>query len=73
MPMVLVMDGRLQPHNLKSAHLDEQWLRDTLAARGMEIKDVFLCVVDTQGRMALQDRGGNISQFEAIRADEVKW
>lgn len=73
MPMVLIMDGRLQPHNLKSAYLDEKWLADTLAARALDMKDVFMCVIDTQGRMTIQDRSGNLSQFEAINAGEVKW
>lgn len=73
MPMVLIMDGRLQRHNLSSAQLDENWLRDTLAAQGLEGKEVFLCVIDTQGRMAVQDRQGNLSQFEAMKAEEVKW
>lgn len=73
MPMILIMDGRLQRHNLRSARLDEKWLDDTLAARGMKGKDVFLCVIDTQGRMAVQDRQGKISQFEAMKAEEVKW
>ena len=73
MPMILIMDGRLQRHNLRSARLDEKWLDDTLAARGVKGKDVFLCVIDTQGRMAVQDRKGKISQFEAMKAEEVKW
>lgn len=73
MPMALVMDGRLQRHNLRSAQLDEKWLTDTLLARNMKLEDVFLCVVDTQGRMAVQDRQGNLSQFEVLKAEEVKW
>ena len=73
MPMVLIMDGRIQPHNLQSAYLTEQWLTDTLAARSLSREQVFLCVIDTQGRMTVQDRQGNLSQFQAIRADEVKW
>lgn len=73
MPMVLIMDGRLQPHNLKSAQLEEKWLLDALAAREKKIEDIFLCVVDTQGRMTIQDRSGNVAQFEAMKADEVKW
>lgn len=71
--MILIMDGRVQRHNLESARLDEKWLTDTLAARGMEIGDVFLCAMDTQGQMTLQDRQGTLSRFEAMRADEVKW
>ena len=32
-----------------------------------------LCVIDTQGRMTLQDRAGNLMQFQALDAGEVKW
>lgn len=73
MPMVLIMDGRLQPHNLQSAHLDEKWLLNVLRERHLTDQQVFLCVIDTQGRMTIQDRGGNLTQFQAMDASEVKW
>ena len=73
MPMILIMDGRLQIHNLTTAQLEEKWLDRTLADRGTDRKNVFLCSIDTQGRMTLQDREGNIMQFQAIAAGEVKW
>ena len=73
MPMVLVMDGRLQKHNLQSAQLTEQWLTGVLSERRLCLPDVFLCIIDTQGLMTLQDRSGNISRFQAVKADEVKW
>ena len=73
MPMMLVMDGRIQIHNLTTARLDEAWLSSTLKARGLTAEKVFLCSVDTQGRMTIQDRQGNLSQFQAIPAGEVQW
>lgn len=73
LPMVLVMDGRVQKHNLTSARLDEKWLQDALSAQGLAEDQVFLGSLDTQGRMTVQDRLGNVVQFQAIRADEVKW
>lgn len=73
LPMTLIMDGRIQPHNLNSAQLTEEWLEGILAAHGLKEEDVFLASLDTQGRMAVQDAQGNIAQFQAIGADEVKW
>lgn len=73
MPMVLIMDGRLQVHNLSSAMLEEKWLETALNNRGLTAEGVFLCVIDTQGRMTLQDRAGNLMQFQALDAGEVKW
>lgn len=73
LPMMLVMDGRIQQHNLKSAHLEAGWLKGVLAGRGLAVEQVFLCSLDTQGRMAIQDREGTIYQFQAMDAAEVKW
>ena len=72
-PMALIMDGRLQKHNLQSAQLDEKWLRETLDGRGLAAEGIFLCLIDTQGRMTIQDREGNLYRFQAIDAGEVKW
>lgn len=73
MPMTLIMDGRLQQHNLQCARLDKTWLESKLAGRSLCVEDVFLCSIDTQGRMTIQDRGGNLSQFQALDAKEVGW
>lgn len=73
LPMVLIMDGRIQPHNLSSACLTEEWLINTLSARNLTEKQVFLASLDTQGRMTVQDRAGTLIRFEALSADEVKW
>lgn len=73
MPMVLIMDGRLQRHNLQNAMLDEQWLDSHLAAQNLRPGEVFLCIVDTQGRMTIQDKHGRLIRFQALNAGEVKW
>lgn len=73
LPMALIMDGRLQAHNLKSAQLEEKWLREVLKNKGLEPEAVFLLMIDTQGRMTIQDREGNLYRFQAIDAGEVKW
>lgn len=73
LPMTLIMDGRIQVHNLNSACLTEQWLQEVLRGHGLEDKSVFIASLDTQGRMAVQDAQGNLLQFQAIGPDEVKW
>lgn len=73
LPMVLIMDGRIQIHNLQSASLDEAWLFQALQKQNLTANQVFIASLDTQGRMTLQDRSGNLLQFQAIPASEVKW
>lgn len=73
MPMILIMDGRVQKNNLSSAQLDEKWLEGQLSRRSLCPGDVFLGVLDTQGRLSVQDRQGNVVQLQAIAPGEVKW
>jgi len=73
LPMALIMDGRLQMNNLRSAQLEEKWLREVLKKKGLEPEAVFLLMIDTQGRMTIQDREGNLYRFQAMDAGGVKW
>lgn len=72
-PMVLVMDGRVQENNLCTAALTKEWLNSKLMTQGLVAQNVFLASVDTRGRMSVQDRGGNLCQFQVINPQEVKW
>ena len=58
---------------LRSAMLDEARLNAILTGRGLAMQGVFLCVVDTRGRMTIQENNGNVTQFQALNAGEVKW
>jgi len=73
MPMALVMDGRVQTRNLESAMLTREWLNREIAAQNQTLNNIFLMVLDTQGRLTIQDRSGNIHQYQAVPAGEVKW
>lgn len=73
LPLLLIMDGRVQTANLKTAQLDEGWLNGILAGQNLAAEQVFFCSVDTQGRMTLQDGQGNLRQIQAIDPAEVKW
>ena len=72
-PMVLVMDGREQIHNLSAIGRDISWLNAALSKRGLVTKGVFLCSVDTQGRMFVQDREGGLYRYPVLKPEEVIW
>ena len=73
MPMILIMDGRIQPHNLRSTGRDEKWLRGLLDGRGLAVKTVYLASLDTRGSMLLQLSDGNVLRFRALEESEVIW
>lgn len=73
MPMILVMDGRVQKHNLNTAGKDEAWLEAQLSARGSCIKGVYLAALDTRGWMHLQLKDGTIIRYSALQPGEVNW
>lgn len=73
LPMILVMDGRVQSHNLVQSGHDEKWLSGLLARRGLSPEAVYLASLDTKGQMLLQLRGGGIQSFQAVDPAEVAW
>jgi len=73
MPMILIMDGRLQPHNLHQTGKDEAWLRGLLNARGLGIQAVYLASLDTRGMLLLQLTDGTIQRIRAMDEGEVIW
>ena len=73
MPLMLIMDGRVQPHNLSQSGQDERWLDGQLAARGLRSEGVYLAALDTQGRMTVQVKGGGLMRFQAVDPGKVAW
>ena len=73
LPMILVMDGRVQKHNLRQAGFDENWLGELLKQRRAPLEKVYLASLDTQGQMLLQTEGGRVQLFQAIDAGPVAW
>ena len=49
LPMVLVVNGRIQKDNLNSVGKNEKWLGKILASKGAKIENTALCMVDTAG------------------------
>lgn len=73
LPLLLVMDGRVQMHNLRQAGKDEAWLRGLLNSRGLAARAVYLASLDTRGEMLLQLMDGAVQRFSAMPAGEVCW
>ena len=73
LPLLLVMDGRIQKHNLHSSGRDTTWLEDLLGKRGLNSKAVYIASLDTQGSMLLQLMDGSVQRFQAMPAEEVIW
>lgn len=73
LPMILIMDGRIQPHNLRQTGKDESWLCSLLDARGLAAKAVYLASLDTKGSLLLQLRDGQVLRMQALQESEVIW
>lgn len=74
-PLTLILDGRLQSHNLKLGGLTENWLLKRIQTAGVNtFKEVFLCSVDTQGVMMVQAKNQTSAHFvQALNQDEIGW
>lgn len=73
LPMILVMDGRVQQHNLHQTGRDIAWLRALLAGRGLAPEAVYLASLDTKGELLLQLMDGSVMRFRAMEEGEVAW
>ena len=73
MPLMLILEGRVQRDNLARSGKDAAWLKALLGARGIEAGDVLLASLDTGGLLRLQLLNGDRLQFRAMGAAEVGW
>lgn len=73
LPLPLVMDGRIQPANLRKSGRDAAWLHDLLTKRGFKPENIYFASLDTQGRLSLHLMDGAILRFQAMEAGEVRW
>ena len=75
-PLLLILDGKLQSRSMRIANLDEGWLRRLLKGQGIERdKDVLVAALDTQGGLFVQEKGedGRRLMLQAIKPEEVRW
>lgn len=73
LPLALIMDGKPQERNISQSGRDAAWLDRLLADRGLRADAVYLALLDTQGRMTLQLKGGGLLRFQAVDAGKVAW
>ena len=73
MPLMLILNGRVQPANLKRTGRDEAWLSALLTERGLTPEQVLLASLDTGGGLSLQLRRGASLKLRAMAPEEVRW
>ena len=73
LPMILVMDGRVQEHNLKQCQKDKPWLDDVLRNLGMSVDETYFAYLDTQGRLMAQKRQGGLQIMQAVDPANICW
>lgn len=75
LPLPLVMDGVIQPDNLKRGQLTESWLRETASACGYpDLSAVLFLCLNTQGEMLIQGKGQTKTDQKSVLAPEkVVW
>ena len=73
LPVILVMDGNVQPHNLTACGRDDKWLRGVLEGLGMTPEDTYFACIDTKGKLTAQKKGSGQVSVQAIDPGEVIW
>lgn len=73
LPLALVMDGRIQAHNLSRCGRDAAWLESCLARLEIDPKEIYLATLDTGGKLRVQTHNGELLALQAIDKEEVSW
>lgn len=73
MPLMLILDGRVQRTNLERSGQDEGWLNRLLEDRGLKPSQIYLGVLDTGGRLMLQLKRGGTLKLNAMPPERVAW
>ena len=67
LPLPLVMDGVIQPDNLKRGGLTEAWLREKAADCGYpDLEQVLFLSLNTQGEMLIQGKGSTKTDLKSV-------
>lgn len=73
LPLILIMNGRIQENNLARAKKDASWLEALLMGRGLAAGRVYLASLDTGGILSLQLMDDAMLRFRAMQPGEVSW
>lgn len=52
----VIIDGVIMPHNLFAVHKTQQWLTQKLKEKNVDVKNVLLATLDSQGKLELYDK-----------------
>jgi uncharacterized membrane protein YcaP (DUF421 family) len=74
-PLMLILDGIIQKHNLQIGKIPEDWLLTKLKFHGFSTpREVLLCSLDTSGKLFLQGRkDGQTHLVDAVPPDGIGW
>ena len=73
LPLMLILDGRVQRDSLARAGRDARWLARLLEDRGLRPEGVYLASLDTGGKLTLQLRRGGVLTVQALPPEAVTW
>ncbi|MBR1560686.1 MAG: DUF421 domain-containing protein [Clostridia bacterium] len=73
LPLMLILDGRVQAGNLERSGRDAAWLQALLSDRGLRPEQVYLAALDTAGLLTLQLKRGNVLKIQAMEPGRVGW
>ena len=75
LPLPLIMDGRVQQHNLRRGGLTESWLKKMLHSLGYTSPgEVFFLCVNASGKLLCQGRGkAEMQELQALERGKVGW
>lgn len=73
LPLMLILDGRIQSNNLKTSGHQEDWLLEILNRYGLSPKAVLLASLDTMGGLRIQTMDGALITLQALKPQEVSW
>lgn len=63
----VIVDGEVQEQNLRRLHVNRAWLEERLREQGIySVGDVFLAVLDTQGRLYVDRYGDRVPPADDI-------
>lgn len=75
-PLLLILDGKLQERTLRIAGLDAGWLRRIMQGQGIQRdRDVLIAALNTQGELLIQEKSGQerLIRIQALKKEQVVW
>lgn len=63
LPLALIMDGKIQIHNLNSAGINQMDLIDFLLSRKINPENIYLATIDNEKKLIIEDMNLRIHEF----------